>query len=111
MSNILEPPVNDIWTVPGEEHLLKEWVKEDSDFFLSLSNPVEYFHERQIEDFLQAVLSGKKPLITGEEGRVTVEIFTAIYRSTRDNRPVRWPLLPENSNDFDGRIKKVDLMK
>jgi len=105
MSNILEPPVNDIWTVPGEEPLLREWVKEDSEFFLSLTNPMEYFHERQIEDFLQAVLSGRKPLITGEEGRVTVEIFTAIYRSTRDNKPVRWPLLPEQHGDFDGRLK------
>jgi len=94
MSNILEPPVNDLWTVPGEEGDLKAWVKEDSDFFLSLKNPMEYFHERQIEDFLQSLISGHKPLITGEDGRITVEIFTAIYRSTHDNKPVKWPLKP-----------------
>ncbi len=56
---------------------------------------MEYFHERNIEDFLQAVIEGRKPMITGEEGRVTVEIFTAIYRSTRDGKPVKWPLNPE----------------
>jgi predicted dehydrogenase len=104
MSNILEPPVNDLWTVPGEEGLLKDFVKEDSEFFLSLQNPMEYFHERQIEDFLAAVIENRRPLITGEDGRVTVEIFTAIYRSTRDNKPVKWPLSPENNNDFDGRL-------
>jgi len=104
MSNILEPPVNDLWTIPGEENLRENMVKEDSDFFMSLKNPMEYFHERQIEDFLRAVLEGRKPLITGEDGRVTVEIFTAIYRSTRDHNPVKWPLLPENGTDFDGRL-------
>jgi len=103
MSGILEPPVNDLWTVPGEEHMLRQWVKEDSDFFNGLPNAMEYFHERNIEDFLRAVLEGREPLITGEDGRVTVEIFTAIYRSTRDGRPVKWPLNPEYRDDFDGR--------
>lgn len=103
MSSILEPPVNDLWTVPGEEPMLQEWVKEDSDFFNKLPNQMDYFHERNIEDFLQAVLEGSLPLITGEDGRVTVEIFTAIYRSTRDGKAIKWPLKPENGSDFDGR--------
>ena len=103
MSEILEPPVNDLWTVPGEEQMLQHWVKEDSDFFSKLPNQMDYFHERNIEDFLQAILEGRKPLITGEDGRVTVEIFTAIYRSTRDGKPVKWPLKPEYGNDYDGR--------
>ena len=103
MSEILEPPVNDLWTVSGEEQMLQQWVKEDSDFFSKLPNQMDYFHERNIEDFLQAILEGRKPLITGEDGRVTVEIFTAIYRSTRDGKPVKWPLKPEYGNDYDGR--------
>ncbi len=103
MSSILEPPVTDLWTVPGEEDMMAVWVKEESDFFNKLPNQMEYFHERNIEDFLQAVMEGRKPMITGEEGRVTVEIFTAIYRSTRDGKPVKWPLLPEKGKDFDGR--------
>lgn len=103
MSGILEPPINDLWTIPGEEALLNDMVKEDSEFFLSLKNPMDYFHERQIEDFLKAVIEGRKPMITGEEGRVTVEIFTAIYRSTRDKKSVKWPLKPEEKGDYDGR--------
>jgi len=106
MSTILEPPVLDVWSVPGEEETLKKWVKEDSDFFNGLEKPLEYFHERNIEDFLRAILEARKPLITGEDGRVTVEIFTAIYRSTRDNKPVKWPLIPENTGDFDGRLSE-----
>ncbi len=100
----VEPPVNDIWTVPGEEQMLEKWVKEDSDFFMGLENQMEYFIERQIEDFLKDVREGREHLLTGREGRVTVEIFTAIYRSTRDGLPVKWPLHPESGNDFDGRI-------
>ena len=103
MSAILEPPVNDLWTVPGEEQSLQQWVEEDSAFFNNLPHPMDYFHERNVEDFLQAVLDGKAPMITGEAGRVTVEIFTAIYRSTRDGKAVKWPLYPENRSDFDGR--------
>ena len=108
MSSILEPPVNDLWTVPGEEQMLQKWVKEDSDFFNNLPDPMDYFHERNIENFLQAILEDRKPLITGAEGRITVEIFTAIYRSTRDGMPVKWPLTPEQRNDHDGRTNRPD---
>ncbi len=107
MTTMLEPPVTDIWTVPGEEHMLKKWVEEESGFFNGLTDPMEYYHERNIEDFLRALLEGREPLITGEQGRVTVEIFTAIYRSTRDRRPVQWPLKPECRNDFDGRTGQI----
>ncbi|SHI54438.1 Predicted dehydrogenase [Tangfeifania diversioriginum] len=103
MSNVLEPPVNDLWTVPGEERLLEKWVKEDSDHFNSI-DPTIFYMEKQIEDFLHAIESETQPMVTGEDGRKTVELFTAIYRSTRDNRPVKFPLKPENKPDMDGRL-------
>jgi len=103
MSNILEPPVNDLWSVPGEEAMLKKWVEKDSAHFNSI-NPMVYYMERQIEDYLQALENDTEPLVNGEEGRRTVELFTAIYRSTRDNKPVKFPLEPENDNDMDGRL-------
>jgi hypothetical protein len=53
---------------------------------------------------LNAILRGHDPLITGEEGRKTVEIFTAIYRCQRDRKPIKFPLAPEmDRHDFDGR--------
>ena len=104
MTGILEPPVNDLWSVPGEENKLKDWIKEDSDFFNSI-NSMEYYHKLQIEDFIDALIDGRKPMVTGEEGRVTVEIFTAIYRSQRDGKAIKFPLLPEyDRKDFDGRF-------
>ena len=103
MSSVLEPPVNDLWTVPGEEQLLEKWVREDSELFESI-DPTVYYMERQIEDFLQALDENREPLVTGYAGRRTVELFTAIYRSTRDNAPVKFPLKPENSDDMDGRL-------
>jgi predicted dehydrogenase len=92
MSSVLEPPVNDLWTVPGEESQLDRWVKEDSDLFNRI-DPTVYYMERQIEDYLQALEQNREPLITGDFARRTVELFTAIYRSTRDSLPVKLPLL------------------
>ncbi|MGC9354500.1 MAG: Gfo/Idh/MocA family protein [Mariniphaga sp.] len=105
MSTVLEPPVNDLWTIPGEEKLLSKWIKKDSELFNSI-DPTVFYMERQIEDFLEALETDREPLVTGEDGRRTVELFTAIYRSTRDNMPVKFPLKPENSNDMDGRLPK-----
>jgi UDP-N-acetyl-2-amino-2-deoxyglucuronate dehydrogenase len=104
MTSIAEPPVNDLWTVPGEEKLLDEWKVQDSGFFNSI-NAMEYYMKLQNEDFAGAILNDTKPMTSGEEGRITVELFTAIYRSQRDNKPVVFPLAPEyDRNDFDGRI-------
>jgi predicted dehydrogenase len=104
MSPVLEPPVNDLWTVPGEESLLERWKAEDTDFFRTI-DAATYYHRRQIEEFLSAILEGSPPPVSGEEGRKTVELFTAIYRSNRDRRPVSFPLKPERERaDLDGRL-------
>jgi len=100
----IEPPLNDIWTIDGEEKLLEKWKDADSAHFNSI-DPMVYYMERQIEDFLLAIENNSSPLVTGEDGRRTVELFTAIYRSTRDNKPVKFPLQPENKEDMDGRLK------
>ncbi len=91
MTGVAEPPVNDIWTVPGEEHLLEKWKEEDSKLFKSIDPPV-YYIQRHIEDFIDAIGSGREPAVTGEFGRKTVELFSAIYRSTLDNNPVKFPV-------------------
>lgn len=106
MSNVLEPPINDLWTVPGEENMPDLWKKEDSDHFNSI-DPTVFYMEQQIKDFINSLESGSKPLVTGEDGRRTVELFTAIYRSTRDNAPVKFPLSAEtDKKDMDGRLKQ-----
>lgn len=104
MTGVAEPPVNDLWTVPGEERLLGLWVSEDTEIFNSC-DPTVYYMQCQIEDYIKALENNTDPLVTGEAGRKTVELFTAIYRSTRDNLPVKFPLQPETG--FDGRGKNI----
>jgi len=93
-TSVLEPPVNDIWTIPGEENLPEQWKHLDTGLFNRI-DAAEYYIGLQINDFVEALLEGREPLVTGEEGRKTVELFTAIYRSDRDNIPVKFPLNPD----------------
>jgi predicted dehydrogenase len=103
MTGVAEPPVNDVWKVPGEEALLSRWQAEDAAFFGAI-DATKHYHRLQIQEFLRSILAGRAPMVPGEEGRKTVEIFTAIYRSQRDRRPVRFPLPAEiGRTDFDGR--------
>jgi UDP-N-acetyl-2-amino-2-deoxyglucuronate dehydrogenase len=94
VSEIAEPPLNDLWTVPGEEHLLAGFQAEDRARFRQV-NATTHYHALQIRDFLRAVLEGRPPMVTGEEGRVVVEMFTAVYRSNRERRPIKFPLAAE----------------
>ncbi len=87
VSAVAEPPLNDIWTIPGEEHLLGEFQAEDRAAFDRI-NPVTHYHAIQIRDFLRAVLDSRPPLVSGEDGRTVVAMFEAIYRSNREHRPV-----------------------
>src|SRR5262249_61727855 len=87
MTSIAEPPLNDIWTVPGEGHLLTAFQAEDRARFTQIDAGTHY-HALQIQDFLRAIREGRPPLVTGEDGRAVVELFTAIYRSNREGRPV-----------------------
>lgn len=105
MTSILEPPLNDLWTVPGEESLLAGWQAQDRDSFASI-DPTTHYIGLQDRDFLQAILENRAPAVTGEDGRVTVEIFTAIYRSQRDGLPIKFPVSAADGDhdDFDGRL-------
>ena len=101
---VLEPAYNDIWTIPDDKEKLADWNAQDRELFHNV-DPVIHFIRLQDEDFARAVLENKTPLIDGAQGRKTVEIFTAVYRSNRDKRPVKWPLVPEEGkDDYDGRL-------
>ncbi len=100
MTGVAEPPVNDLWTIPGEEKMLKNWIKEDTEAFNNC-DPTVYYMQCQIEDFIDAIINNREPSVDGEAGRKTVELFSAIYRSSRDNAPVKFPLKHEPG--LDGR--------
>lgn len=91
MGGVTEPPLNDLWTVPGEEKLLPEFMAQDRARFAQLDATTHY-HALQIQDFLHAVREKRPPQVTGEDGRAVVEMFTAIYRSNAERRPIVLPL-------------------
>jgi predicted dehydrogenase len=91
VSDMAEPPYNDLWTIPDEKNLLPEWQGKDRDHFEGI-NATQHYFDLQDRDFLLSILEDRDPLITGEDGRVTVEIFTAIYQSTKLGLPIKLPL-------------------
>jgi UDP-N-acetyl-2-amino-2-deoxyglucuronate dehydrogenase len=91
VSGISEPPLNDLWTIAGEESKLAEFQTEDRQRFANL-DATAFYHGLQIRDFVGAIRERRKPLVTGEDGRAVVELFTAIYRSAKERRAIKLPL-------------------
>lgn len=87
VSEIAEPPINDIWTIPGEENQLAGFQREDELAFRSVNSTLHY-HRLQLQDFVSAISENRDPLITLEDGRRTVELFTAIYQSQELGRVI-----------------------
>jgi predicted dehydrogenase len=52
-------------------------------------------HRRQLAEFTKAIAKGSKPLVDGREGRKSVEIILAAYRSAEIGRRVELPLNPK----------------
>ncbi|MGC3970844.1 MAG: Gfo/Idh/MocA family oxidoreductase [Pirellulales bacterium] len=63
-------------------------------------------HARQFEDLLNAVKKNTAPSVDGREGRRSVEIILAIYKSAESGKPVMLPL--EKDPPLNARKKKVD---
>jgi predicted dehydrogenase len=88
VSAISEPPLNDLWTIPGEENELLRFQAQDRAQFQTLAAAYHY-HALQIHDFLRAVIEDRPPLVTGADGRSVVALFQAIYESNREGRAVK----------------------
>ena len=65
--------------------------------FLDSLPPIPWeMHDGQLENVLTAVETGTQPAITGEDGRRTIELITAIYKAGSMHSPVTLPLQPED---------------
>lgn len=89
MSNIVEPPYNDLWTIPEEIQLLEKWKKEDEEFFSTI-DATWYFFRLQADDFALSIQKDRIPAVTGEDGLETVKIIEGIYRSGTEHCPIRY---------------------
>ncbi len=87
----VEPAINDLWTIPGEEHLLAEWTAQDRSRGENVEI-VSHYHHLQIQDFLESIVQNRAPAVDGIEGRKSVELFTAIYQSQKESKPITFPI-------------------
>ncbi len=63
--------------------------------FLDTLPPVRYeMHTGQLENVLTALETGGEVAITGEDGRRTIELITAIYQAGSTRQPVQLPITP-----------------
>jgi predicted dehydrogenase len=52
-------------------------------------------HKPLIADFIEAIRTGRDPIVPGAEGRKALEIILAIYKSTRTGQPITFPLVED----------------
>jgi UDP-N-acetyl-2-amino-2-deoxyglucuronate dehydrogenase len=79
---------NDLWTIPGEEHLPEHWAAEDAAAMAGV-DIASHYHELQLRDIVDAIRGGRAPAVGGVEGRATVELSAAIYEAHATGLPVR----------------------
>ena len=74
----------------------KAFEQKAADYLASLP-PLPYEHHAgQLDNVLTAIENGLQPAITGEDGRRTIELITAIYKAGSSRLPVEFPLKPDD---------------
>lgn len=87
------------WKVYASESLSNGFPERNEELEIEINRfynslPAQKYsnHSSLLDDVMNAIETGGKPLITGEDGRSTVELITAIYKSAILKRAVRLPL-------------------
>lgn len=69
-------------------------------------NVYGFGHTPLYADVIDAIETGRKPLIDAEAGKRALELVLAIYKSAAERRPVKLPLTDCSTMDFAGRFGK-----
>jgi predicted dehydrogenase len=85
------------WDVVGEpdeeaRRMLAEAEPDRGDTAAKAGYADSELHRRQIADFVAAVTAGRPPAIDGHEGRRTLEVMRALYRSSMRGEVVSLPI-------------------
>lgn len=75
----------------------KELIEKIQKFYEELPDLAYEGHTGEIDDILNALETGNRPLITGIDGRRTVEVITAIYMAGFYGRTVKLPIVKEEA--------------
>jgi len=49
-------------------------------------------HQIQVQDMVKAIKENREPIVSGEEGKKSLEIILGIYKSSKSGKPVKLPL-------------------
>ncbi len=86
----------------------EELEKQLDELYNSLENVKYEGHAGQIEDVLSALEQNREPKITGHDGRTTIELITAIYKSGSTNATVSLPIAKDDAfYTVEGMLKSV----
>ena len=88
-----------LWDFVGQEKGRREEEKvrgfKDKKLGDTSSDPTHHSienHKLQIRDFMEAVKEDREPFVSGLEGRKSLEIIRGIYKSAKNERPVKFPV-------------------
>ncbi len=91
------------WRVKAETSLDNGFPKENGEFeqeldtfYHSLPSRPYTAHTGEIDNVLTALETGGKPLVSGEDGRLTIEMITAIYKAGFTHSRVELPITKED---------------
>jgi len=80
------------WSVVGEEEMVSEKSKKGLKSWARPELVPATNHASLIKDFAQAVIEDREPYVNGVEGRRSLEVIMAIYKSSRTKNVVKFPL-------------------
>lgn len=95
------------------DNIIEEWVFADgldnpeevkSEFSENPPNIYGFGHTPLYADVIEAIQTGRKPLVDGEAGKRALELVLAIYKSAAEHRPVTLPIDQCSTLDFVGRF-------
>ena len=89
---IIEGEVLKRWSVVGEKEIIVEKAKEGLQSWARPELVPATNHASLIRDFAEAILNDREPFVNGVEGRRSLEIIMAIYKSGRSRSVVDFPL-------------------
>lgn len=83
-------------------------VKEINDYYNSIPDLTYEGHTGEIDNYLSSLEKGERPMITGEDGRKTVELISAIYKAGCKKEYVHMPICKDDEYyKFEGILKNA----
>ncbi|WP_026651820.1 Gfo/Idh/MocA family protein [Butyrivibrio proteoclasticus] len=88
---------------PTDSHN-QELLKKLNDYYDNIPDLKYEAHTGEIDNYLSAIESGTRPLITGEDGKRTIELITAIYVAGFEKRTISLPITEDSKYYKTGGI-------